>query len=85
MAQNISRPLYLHFILTSMVSKGVCYVVFGTFVGQSNVLRLIKVFTVTDLPIHAGFFICSCLPKFMQSAVYIYIYIYEGGKSRVCE
>ena len=55
---------------------------YGTFVDQSSVLRLIKLFTVTDLPIHAFFTICLGLPKFMQFAVcmyvcmYIYLYMY---------
>ena len=44
---NISRSLYLHFILT---------VFFGTFVGQSNVSRLVKVFIVTDLSIYTFFY-----------------------------
>ena len=42
---------------------------FGTFVGQSNVLRLIKVFIVTNLAIHTFLTICLDLPKFMQFAV----------------
>ena len=50
--------------------------IFGTFVGQSNVLRLIEVFIVIDLPIHAFFTICLGSPNFMQFAVYIHIYIY---------
>ena len=44
------------------------------FVSVMEELFLIKVFIVTDLPIHV-FFICLHLPKFMQFAVYIYIYI----------
>ena len=31
---------------------------------------------ITDLLIHAFFMICLGLPKFMQFAVHIYIYIY---------
>ena len=54
----------------------ICYVFFGTFFGQPNVLRLIKVFIVADSLIHAFFTICLGLPKFMQFVVYIYIYIY---------
>ena len=54
----------------------ICYVCFGTFFGQSNVLRLIKVFIDADFPIHAFLTICLDLPKFMQFAVFISIYIY---------
>ena len=39
--------------------------------GGSSVLRLIEVFTATDLPIHAST-ICLCLPRFMQYIVFIY-------------
>ena len=49
-----------------------------TFVGQSNVLSLIKVFIVTDLSIYGFFTMCLCLPKFMQFDIYIYICV------RVC-
>ena len=72
---NISRPLYLHFILTSTVREDMLFV-FGTFFGLSNVLRLIKVFIVADFPIHSYFTICLDLPKFMQFAICVYICIY---------
>ena len=75
MVQNISdHCISILFLLQWSVK--ICYLFFGTFFGQSNVLRLINVFIVSDLPIHSFFMICLGLPKFMQFAVYIYIYIY---------
>ena len=44
------------------------YIYIGTFFGQSNVLSLINVFIVADLPIHSFFTICLGLSKFMQFA-----------------
>ena len=61
----------------------ICYDVFGIFVGQSNVLRLIKVFIVADLPIHAFFTVCLGLPKFMQFVVYIHIHVYMYRYTRM--
>ena len=57
----------------------ICYVFLGTFVGQFNVnvLRLIKVFTVTDLPTNAFFmFVYVCQNLWNLPCIYIYIYIY---------
>ena len=78
---NISRPLYLRFIPTSTVSEDmVCSV--DTFDGHSNVLRLVKVFTVPDLPIHAFslyvYFcqnLCNLLYTHTHTHTHIYIYI----------
>ena len=84
MAQNISTYEHIKTIVSSFYlhfNSQWRYAVFlGRFVGQSDVWRLIKVFVVTDLPIHAFFTTCLGLPKFMQFAVYIcieYIYIYN--------
>ena len=46
---------------------------FGTFVGQSNVLRLIEVFTVTDLPIHT-FLLHVYVRQNLCNLLCIYIY-----------
>ena len=78
MAQNIStyQDHCISILFSIQRSVKICYVVFDTFFDQSNVLRLIKVLIVADLPIHFFFTICLGLPKFMQFAIYIYIYIY---------
>ena len=62
--KNMLRALYLRFILTSTVSDD-CYVFFGTFIRHFNVLMLIEVFTVTDLPGHA-----FCNSMFMFAKIY---------------
>ena len=75
MAQNIStyQDHYISILFSLQLSVKICHVFFGTFFCQSNVLRLIKVFIIADLPMHAFFMICLGLPEFMQFAVYIYI------------
>ena len=56
----------------------------GTFFGQSNVLRLIIVFVVADLPIYGFFYhmfrfakiYATCCVYIYLIYIYIYIYIY---------
>ena len=77
--QKLWHKTYKHIktiVFSLQMSMKICYVFFSTFFGQPNVLRLIKVFIVADSPIHVFFMICIGLSKFMQFAVYIYIYIY---------
>ena len=48
-----------------------CYVLFGKFVGQSNILKLIKVLTITDLPIHAFLQCVYVCQNFVLQCVFV--------------
>ena len=62
------------------------YVVFfDTFDGQSNVLRLVKVFTVPDLPIHPfSLYVYVCQNLYAKFGAYIYIDRYTAYIFDVC-
>ena len=79
MAQNISTYKHIKTIISSFYShfngEWRYVMCFFTLNGQSNVLRLIKVFTVTDLPIKA-FSLYVYVYLNLCNFLYIYIYIY---------
>ena len=87
-ARNISTYKHIKtivsFIFSLQRSVKICYVFFGTFLVQSNVLRLIKVFIVTDLVIQsfydmfrfAKMYAICCIHMYVYIYVYIHIYMY---------